>query len=120
MGRSGRTAAAAVAIVAGLGMAGSAAASPEAGGPAPARVHPGGHPATAGVRTARPRPQVESAAVRSARDWAAEDPYSRFVCVSPAGGVATMGVVDRVDPSRPLTTAERAALCREDAPGSSH
>lgn len=110
----GRGVAAAVAIVAALSVGGSAAASPAAKSVAPANINPDKHPVTDPAQITR-RPSVSPTsflAVQQARAWAAEDPYSRFVCVTADGALATMGVVDRVDPSRPLTADERVQLCR--------
>lgn len=121
MTRFGRAVAVAVAIVVGLSVGGSAAASPPAKSAAPANINPAKHPVTdpAQLRRQPSVPPTDSAALRRARDWAAEEPLARFVCVTSDGALATAGILDRADPSRPPTAAQLAELCRLGGPGSS-
>jgi hypothetical protein len=88
---------------------------------APMNVNPGKHPVTDRARIA-PEPSVPltaDQAVREALAWAAQDPNSRVACFAADGTLAGMAELDRVDPGRPLTAAQRAEVCsRSRPPGS--
>ena len=130
-GSSGARAGAAVvagataALVAVVLAAGSATASPGSGDvPAPsksgspANVNPDKQPVTDPSRIT-PTPSVpltENQAAQQARAWEAQDPGSRVACFAPDGTLIAMAQLDRVDPSRPLTAAERAQVCARAVP----
>lgn len=121
----GRATAATLTIIAVLSVGASAAASPRspatAKTAAPATIDPDKHPVTdpAQITRNRPMPQPRSAAVQSAREWVAEEPSARFACFTSDGALATVGIVDRVDPTRPLTADQIVRICREGHPGTS-
>jgi hypothetical protein len=76
-------------------------------------VNPDKHPVTdrTGLTIQPPVPVSVDQAVRAARAWEAQDANSRVACFVADGTPAGVAEVDRVDPSRPLTASQRAALC---------
>lgn len=115
------SAAAPVAVGVLLLVAGSAAASPGTPTPpmpkseAPANINPNKHPE---IVPALPTPSppvllAPNEAARQAREWAAQDPYSRVACFRPDGTLLTLAEVDRVDPSQPMTAADQAQVCND-------
>jgi hypothetical protein len=80
---------------------------------APMNINPAKRPVTDPARiTIGPPMQVpDDQAARAARAWEAQDPNSRVACFDPDGTPAGMAALDRVDRSRPLTVAQRVAVC---------
>jgi hypothetical protein len=85
---------------------------------APMNLDPGKHPVTDPARLTiePPVPIPADQAARDALAWEAREPNSRVACFADDGTVAGLAELDRVDPSRPITAAQRAELCARETP----
>lgn len=90
------------------------------GSPQPASVDPSKTPVTDPTKVTpdTSAPLDPAAMLAEAKEWVAQDPNGRVLCLTVAGTVAGTLELDRVDPSAAITQAQANSYCQAQLPGS--
>ena len=86
----------------------------------PANINPNKSPVLdqSKIKTDITVPLTVQQEIDQATAWAAQDQNSRLVCFKADGSVASMALLDRIDPASPLPPAAATEFCNRAAPGS--